>query len=284
MDDLEEMMMMEAIRLSLASEEERRKREEKEVRKEAKKRGKEAKKAEKAARKAGLYSNNASSSALDAAADPRLGKATSSSSSFAGEEATEATSTPPGKGKAVERVSPPPGNADLAEPASSSDIPTGLEEQQQPQSSSSLGSPVPREPTKPSHLRHISSASSSFSSLVESTPDEPGASTLPVEGASSSAEPLFNFRSLAAVIGDEEKADESAEHVEHPTSTTTLEGSASHTPGALGPTSESLAPDPSAAVEKGSSLEESQECIVPKEVEARPVEFIDSRNAETTTS
>ncbi|OJJ63206.1 hypothetical protein ASPSYDRAFT_143482 [Aspergillus sydowii CBS 593.65] len=284
MDDLEEMMMMEAIRLSLASEEERRKREEKEVRKEAKKRGKEAKKAEKAARKAGLYSNNASSSALDAAADPRLGKATSSSSSFAGEEATEATSTPPGKGKAVERVSPPPGNADLAEPASSSDIPTGLEEQQQPQSSSSLGSPVPREPTKPSHLRHISSASSSFSSLVESTPDEPGASTLPVEGASSSAEPLFNFRSLAAVIGDEEKADESAEHVEHPTSTTTLEGSASHTPGALGPTSESLAPDPSAAVEKGSSLEESQECIVPKEVEARPVEFIDSRNAETTRS
>lgn len=283
MDDLEEMMMMEAIRLSLASEDERRKREEKEVRKEAKKRGKEAKKAEKVARKAGLYSNNASSSALDAATDPRLGKATSSSSSITGEEAIEATSTP-GKGKAVERVSPPPSNADLAEPASSRDIPTGLEGQQQPQSSSSLGPPVPREPTKQSHLRHVSSASSSFSSLVESTPEEPGASTLHGEGASSSAEPLFNFRSLAAVIGDEEKADESAEHVEDTTSRTTLEGSASHTPGDLAPTSESLASKSSAAVEKGSTLEENQECMVPKEVEARSVEIIDNRDTETTTT
>lgn len=58
-DDMEEMMMMEAIRLSLASEEERRKKEEKEARKDAKKKDKETKKAEKAARKAGYPHDSA---------------------------------------------------------------------------------------------------------------------------------------------------------------------------------------------------------------------------------
>ena len=52
-EDLEELMMMEAIRLSLASEEEHRRKEEKDARKDAKKKDKEAKKAGKAAKKAG---------------------------------------------------------------------------------------------------------------------------------------------------------------------------------------------------------------------------------------
>ncbi|KAL4940519.1 hypothetical protein BDV06DRAFT_19125 [Aspergillus oleicola] len=265
MDDLEEMMMMEAIRLSLASEEERRKREEKEVRKEAKKREKEAKKAEKAARKAGLYSNNASSSALDSSSDARLGKAASSSSSIAGEE-----DTPPGKGKAVERESPSPSNADSNE---FTDPIETIEEQ--PQSISSLTPSAPREPSKPSHLRHVSSASSSFSSLVESMSEEPGTSSQAGEGTSSSTEPLFNFRSLAAVIGDEDKADETAEHVEHTTSSATPERSSSHTPDTKAP---AAAAEPS-TVEKDVRPEENRECLVPKEVEARPVEI---RNPETT--
>ncbi|KAL4913165.1 hypothetical protein BDW62DRAFT_193156 [Aspergillus aurantiobrunneus] len=278
MDDLEDMMMMEAIRLSLASEEERRKREEKEVRKEAKKREKEAKKAEKVARKAGLYSNNASSSALDSASDPKLGKATSSSSSITGEE-----STPPGKGKAVERVSPPPSNDDPTESASPSDMPTTSSEQQQPQSPSALSSSVPREPTKPSHLRHVSSASSSFSSQGESISEEPGASSKSGEGASSTAEPLFNFRSLASVIGDEDKTDESTEHVEDTTSRATSEGSASHTAtGTAAPTSELPASKSIAAVEARPRVEENRGCLAPKEVEARSVEITHSRNAETT--
>ncbi|KAL4784266.1 protein sip5 [Aspergillus varians] len=280
MDDLEDMMMMEAIRLSLASEEERRKREEKEVRKEAKKREKEAKKADKVARKAGLYSNNASSSALDSASDPRLGKVASSSSSNTGEDAT-----PPGKGKAVERDSPPSSDADPTESASSSDIPASLVEQQHPQSSSLLSPSGPREPTKQSHLRQVSSASSSFSSLVESMTEEPGASSQPGEGKSSSTEPLFNFRSLAAVIGDEDKTDEAAEHVEDTTSHATLvEGSASHTADTATPASDPVASDSGAAVEKGPRVEENRECLVPKEVEARSMEITDSRNAETTSS
>ncbi|KAL4813379.1 protein sip5 [Aspergillus spinulosporus] len=278
MDDLEEMMMMEAIRLSLASEEERRKREEKEMRKEAKRREKEAKKAEKMARKAGLYSNNASSSALDSPSDSRLPKVTSSSSSMIGEE-----TTPPGKGKAVERVTPSQSNVDLTETASSAEVPSSFLEPQQPHSSSSLCTPLPREPTKPSHLRHVSSASSSFSSLVESMSEEPGASSQPHEGTSSSAEPLFNFRSLAAVIGDEDKTDEAAEHVEDTTPHLPSEGSTSSAANLTPPPAgESAVSTSSTAVEKGPMVEESQECSVHKEIEARSMEVTNSRNSETT--
>lgn len=69
--ELEDMMLMEAIRMSLASEEDRRKEEEesrgskKDAKKELKKREKEIKKAEKAARKGGIYSNSASQSSID---------------------------------------------------------------------------------------------------------------------------------------------------------------------------------------------------------------------------
>lgn len=59
-DDLEDLMMMEAIRLSLVAEEDRKRKEEKDARKDAKKRAKEekkeAKQAEKAARKGGSSS------------------------------------------------------------------------------------------------------------------------------------------------------------------------------------------------------------------------------------
>ncbi|KAL8962444.1 MAG: hypothetical protein Q9183_005158, partial [Haloplaca sp. 2 TL-2023] len=71
-DDIEEMMMMEAIRQSLAAEEDRQKHEEKTNKKEAKKAEKEAKKKEKAeekaakkAEKSGVYKQMRSSSAAD---------------------------------------------------------------------------------------------------------------------------------------------------------------------------------------------------------------------------
>ncbi|KAL5337796.1 hypothetical protein BJX70DRAFT_368366 [Aspergillus crustosus] len=273
MDDLEEMMMMEAIRLSLASEEERRKKEEKEFRKDAKKREKEAKKAEKLTRKAGLYSNNASSSALESPPDPKVGKAISSSSSIIEEEITTQ-----GKGKAVERVSPSLSQVDSTEFASSGDAPTSLAEPQQSHSSSSLTPPVPREPSKLSHLRHVSSASSSFSSLVESMSEEHGGPSQAGEGTSSSAEPLFNFRSLAAVIGNEDKAEESVEHVEDTTGQPTLDGSAST---ATTSVSGSPATKPDAAVEEGIKIE-NREHLIPKELEARSVEITDSRSPATT--
>ncbi|KAL3475331.1 hypothetical protein BJX99DRAFT_159201 [Aspergillus californicus] len=274
-DDLEDMMMMEAIRLSLASEEERRKRDEKDARKDAKKREKEAKKAEKMARKAGLYSNNASSSALDSPSDGRLGKITSSSSSITGEETAS-----PSKGKAVDRASPSDNLAEQMDSAYSDDLSAGLTEQQT-QSPPAITTSAPREPSKPSHLRHVSSASSSFSSLVESVSEEPGGLSQSGDGTSSSAEPLFNFRSLAAVIDDEDKPDEAAEHIEDTASRSTLEAPASDTPASSseGPGSSESGP----VVEEGAMIEESRRSMIPKELEAQSVEITtDSKGPETT--
>jgi hypothetical protein len=272
------MMMMEAIRLSLASEEERRKKAEKEAKKEAKRREKESKKAEKAARKHGFYSNNASSSALDVPSDARLGRVTSSSSSITGED------TSPGKGKEVDRASPPAAAAPSqsnTEIASDSMIinphPNLVEQGSSAQPS--MAQPSPREPPKPSHLRQVSSASSSFSSLVESTgEDHSGA----YDGNASSTEPMFNFRSLAAVIGDEDKGDETAEHVEDTSSKPSAEGSASSAaPVANEMSGQSTAPADPIAV---GTVAEDRDCLMPKELETRSVEITSAtRNAEATT-
>ncbi len=73
-DDLEDMMMMEAIRLSLAAEEERKRKAEKEAAKEAKKKAKEEKKREKKERKVyGSGPSSASGSALSLSL-PGLGR------------------------------------------------------------------------------------------------------------------------------------------------------------------------------------------------------------------
>lgn len=266
-DDLEEMMMMEAIRLSLASEEDRRRRDEKEVRKEAKRREKEAKKADKVARKAGLYSNNTSTNASSAAlqvpgaGETSLGKVASSSSSI-GEEPSTA-----GKGKGVERGPfSAAGEQDAAAP--SSDL---------------LGA---AEPSKQSHLRHVSSAASSASSLMETTPDDrtPGDGT--ADGSNASLEPMFNFRSLAAVIGDEEKGNES-EHVED-TSRHHGEGSSSTNPSLHQPSSDAGNVEPIESIpisnpEVEEKEKESPKDISPKELETRSVEITNNpTNTETT--
>ncbi|KAI2813202.1 hypothetical protein CBS115989_9672 [Aspergillus niger] len=265
-DDLEEMMMMEAIRLSLASEEERRKREEKEAKKEAKKKEKEAKKAEKVARKTELTSNNASSSALDVLPDARLGRVTSSSSSIAAEEVVSA-----GKGKEVDRSVPAGGSA--AEPS------TAAEEVQPAAASASPADQAPsmspptivqsssKDVTRPSHLRHVSSASSSFSSLVESMSEDHAGSA---EGAGSFAEPLYNFRSLAAVIGDEEKGDEAPEHVEETSSKPNVEGSASQS---VQPVAEASVAEPATTTEAKVPMEEQRDNLIPKELETQSVEI-----------
>ncbi|PLB44713.1 hypothetical protein P170DRAFT_265511 [Aspergillus steynii IBT 23096] len=261
-DDLEEMMMMEAIRLSLASEDERRKREEKEIRKESKRREKEAKKAEKVARKTGLYSNNASGSALDVPTG--LGRVISSSSSIAGEEATAG-----GKGKEVERMSSEPtsvGAAAATESPNPIHSPSANAEGQP-----SAMQPSPREPARPSHLRHVSSASS-FSSIVESmSEDHAGAS----DANSSAPEPMFNFRSLAAVIGDEEKKDKSAEHVEDAPSSPTAEGSTSRAPAPTPSQSEEdcQVAAPTKKAEPEAAMEEKDEHLISKELETRSVEI-----------
>lgn len=272
-DDLEEMMMMEAIRLSLASEEERRRREEKEAKKDAKKREKEAKKADKVARKTGLYSGNPSSTALEVPSESAaMSKVTSSSSSVMGEE----TSSAAGKGKGVDRAAPatPP---DTSGPTSASN--TGPSDQTtQPADQSTLA-----EPPRPSHLRHVSSASSSFSSIMEANPDERVGGHVATDGSNTSLEPMFNFRSLAAVIGDEDKGHES-EHVED--ASPQPEGSSSAAPSVNQTPAEPAKAEPVAgagAEDHSTSVETKQEANVqqdsdvnlqlPKELETRSVEI-----------
>jgi hypothetical protein len=210
------MMMMEAIRLSLISEEERRKKEEKEAKKDAKKEAKrkekETKKAEKHARKNGLYSNNASSAVLESAGGTVFGRVDSGASSIAGED-TPLTN----KGKGVQRATSPPaipgtGVEDLTSPGITPKL--GLKRPDCDQPSSSVRIPSPVEPPKRSHLRHISSASSSVSSLVESACGERiGSGTTP-NGSSGSLEPVLSFRNLDAVIGNEGEGCLPTQHIE----------------------------------------------------------------------
>lgn len=212
MDDLEDMMMMEAIRLSLASEEERRRKEEKEAKKEAKKKEKEAKKAEKAGRKNSLFSLGSNNSNAESASAP-MERTQSMDSSIVAEDAPPSM----GKGKAVNRPRTPP-----SENASGTPDPAYRDVAHIPgasvprDSQESLTSSLPlhgAEPFKRSHLRQMSNVSSSASSFVDSgsTHAFPGSSTPP---GSSSLEPMFNFRSLAAMIGDEDKANGDPAHVE----------------------------------------------------------------------
>jgi len=222
-DDLEEVMLMEAIRQSLASEEDRRKKEEKTAAKEAKKdekaKAKEQKKADKAAKKGGSSSqppfyaatpsSPTSSHGLNSPPDDGKGKAraTDATSQFAQLSAaglvplTEPTSTlntevfPDSRFDAQRHLEVSRANLDQSNPQ-----------------------PIPR-----SFARHMSDASSLASSLNDSAPGSftNGASfdaspnhsghNLAVgqnQDASGSlgTEPMFNFQSLGAMIGKEELA------------------------------------------------------------------------------
>ncbi|EGO54260.1 hypothetical protein NEUTE1DRAFT_124552 [Neurospora tetrasperma FGSC 2508] len=237
LEDLEEMMFAEAIRLSLAAEEERKKKAEKEEQKEAKKREKEREKAEKKAEKAaakaaakqgGPYEasrsghSSASGSSLSLpglsfgrkrgnSAASNLRVEASVASAMASTGAAMTTPAAPGalapdsntkdKGKAVDRSAGAASNDASARPI-----------------------PSPQPMAGPSHLRQMSSASSASSSAVESNQgsyvppsnlQDPRGSGLSLGGRSgvsedgdeqdrdpsTSTEPMFNFRSLAEVVG-----------------------------------------------------------------------------------
>lgn len=262
-DDLEDLMMMEAIRLSLAAEEDRKRREEKEARKDAKKKAKEekkeAKQAEKMARKGGssapLYgvgTNESSStwastsmarSTSNLGAQPAVqqeqlqGKGKAPAQDFAGSnpllEPTSVLNTEMRASKDYDTQSPT-----VAESFASAkgDSQRHLEESRaniQPSS----GIPIPTPPRVSPHMRQLSNTSSAASSLDDSAPGSLRAdSNFPSAGASNldipsggqesgsitpasgtpGLEPMLNFRSLAAMIGDEEGKDgRENEHIEH---------------------------------------------------------------------
>ncbi|KAL8786921.1 MAG: hypothetical protein Q9195_008000 [Heterodermia aff. obscurata] len=255
-DDLEEMMMLEAIRMSLASEDERRRKEEddskesrKSAKKEARKKEKEVKRAEKAAKKSGIYSGSASQSSMDLRGE-------SSEASGKGKAVQQPPEAIPSGSSATAPFSPlTPSSPFLPDPTTTDQEQAHLHlerarAQLQPEISP-FASPFDSHPYRPSHLRNQSNASStddddsvraslrggfrgsgsgsSFEvspsgSGINITEAHPLSGTPPGGGAG--LEPMFNFRSLAAMVGEDEKA-ESTKHVEHlEDSPTALEQSA----------------------------------------------------------
>jgi hypothetical protein len=248
--DLEDLMMMEAIRLSLASEEDRRKKEEKEVKKEAKKREKEAvkeaKKSEKAAKKSGsLYSASLNGSTVAWSDMTR-----STSNIPRPPTAMSTASSPPrpmvGKGKApvkaaygINSLSDANStlNTEVAEQIGTcSDPQRHLQESRAnlPQSTQPISFPEALQ--NRSHLRHISNTSSAASSTVDSMPGSyqrspnqqtsPNASATRLDedtgtpdtqsgtpGNDVSSESMFNFNSLSEMIRNDKDRD--ADHVEY---------------------------------------------------------------------
>ena len=229
-EDLEEMMMMEAIRLSLASEEDRLKREEKEAKKDAKKKEKEDKKAEKAARKAGFGAMYTSS--------------TNQSSSALGSPSSASLSVDPStsKGKGIARDAYASSDSLGPKDSQSESAQLHLEKSRAQILPSDQGQPSPLgQPStyRPSHLRNLSNASSSASSIADvsatlaagcSTDDSPDSSGFMIAhagdgqqessvsatppGGGAGTEPMFNFRSLTEMISRDEK-DSGERFVEH---------------------------------------------------------------------
>lgn len=225
MEELEDMMLMEAMRLSIASEEERQRKEEKALRKEAKKRDKEEKKAAKKQGSnpyGGGASGTASGSSLSlggfgrrrgnsAASNLRM-EATVQGASQSGSGATSpktaepqgqslrrAEDEPNSKGKAVDRGT--------ASEATSSDVSPTSEE---PSPFGSL--PIPGSSgRRGSHLRQMSNASSLDSSAAESPAgsyrghgyhgSEESTSRRDRDEGEDINGPMFNFNSIAELVG-----------------------------------------------------------------------------------
>jgi hypothetical protein len=246
MEDLEELMMMEAIRLSLAAEEERKKKDEKEAAKEArkedKKKAKESKRSERTLRKIGIQPGFHPAPNLDG--DDDIYAASSSAAT--------------GKGKAVDRSGGSAGANPPIEPSSPINASSSKDTHQKhleesraqiqreaPNSSASLSpfDPFADQSSHRSALRNLSNPSSSASSFADSlpgslqqgahagfgasgssfgpSPNESGLSlehneTPPQADGTPGTESMFNFRSLAAVITNEDRKDDSnPRHIEN---------------------------------------------------------------------
>lgn len=251
-EDLEDLMMMEAIRLSLEAEEERKRREEKEAHKEAKKRAKAEKKEEKKAEKLERKRGGSGSSHHAAMND-------SSSSTWASTSMVRSTSNlgvqqsiPEGQenvqGKGKQPVQDFAGFNPLTEPTSvlnrgSSEIksaspPSSGDKDSQrhletsranlpPTATTMMSSSTTTSPNPPSilsrqlsNLSRVSNASSTSSaaSAVGGVPLIGGVDGTAQDASSagnngSSNESMFNFGSLAAMVDRDDK-EKDGEHVE----------------------------------------------------------------------
>lgn len=218
MEELEDMMFMEAVRLSLASEEERKRKEDKAIRKETKRREKEEKKA---AKKGGNpYSGSASGASASSLSLSGLGRrrGNSTASNLRMEATMSRASQAP---SAPESPSEPKGKDDTT--GKGKGVDRGTTDTQPGPASSSSSLPLPSGPSRGgSHLRQMSNASSVGSSVNDSpvgtytgpdylgTDGGPRSSGLSLggytddgerDGGSAGSEPMFNFSSLAQIVG-----------------------------------------------------------------------------------
>lgn len=247
-------MMMEAIRLSLAAEEDRKRKEEKGARKEGKKRAKEAKKEAKAADKAARKNSGSNQSLYPVGSNESSTTwATSSmarSTSNLGQQPAIPEEEVQDKGKAPAQdfagfkpisettstintemrendADNDSGSRISGSPPATSSAARHLEESRanlQPSTSSSIPMPSPLQQKEPSNT---SSIASSLNESASQTPNIPstGGSALDVstpdggtDTPQSLNEPLLNFRSLAAMIGEEDEKNEASkqnDHIEH---------------------------------------------------------------------
>ncbi|KAK8078701.1 SIP5 [Apiospora phragmitis] len=247
---LESMMMAEAIRLSLADEEERRKREEKEAEKQAKK---DAKKKEKEDRKSrrkssmsGLTGTLAAASASSlslglglrrrnsasaSTGPPSLAAASTNTAASQSTEVLPTTSTPATTTTAAGEAAVQEASRDKGKGVEHATATSESMSQQQssasPSINPSLPIPISQPPRGASHLRQISNASSISSSGMESPsgsysqtqqlggPQDPRGSGLSLaEGKSddegAGTESMFNFTSLSQMVGVELEGGEGA--------------------------------------------------------------------------
>ncbi|QPG94233.1 hypothetical protein C2857_005447 [Epichloe festucae Fl1] len=205
MEELEDMMFMEAVRLSLATEEERKRKEDKVLRKEAKKQQQADKKAQRkvSTDPYGGSVSGASASSLS------LGRRRGNS----GASALRVEATLQGASQAARTEDSP-----ATEPESKDDTAgKGKGVDRGPQDSSNGGNsttgalPIAAGGSRGnSHLRQMSNASSLVSSLADSPSGSyagPGCAGADGTGSRSDAErdtgsePMFNFRSLAELVG-----------------------------------------------------------------------------------
>jgi hypothetical protein len=227
---LESMMMAEAIRLSLADEEERRKKAEKEAKKEAKKKEKEERKANK--RKSSIYGGHSEGGSSASASTLSLGLGRRRNNSAGGSQSLRVeASFAAANASAGQNSEPPaaPGAPSTTTPAvtstpAASGVPAVSPSQDahskgkgidRGEGSSSLPIPISQPSRGSSHLRQMSNASSISTSELESlpasfsnglNPEDPRASGLSLGGGKSDdegagTEPMFNFNSLAQMVG-----------------------------------------------------------------------------------
>lgn len=199
-------IVAEAIRLSLADEEDRRKKAEKEAKKEAKKKEKEEKKASK--QRTSVYGNSEGGSSASASS-LSLGFGRTRGNSASGGQSLRAEASVAAATASADRSNEALASSSLE----GQDKGKGVERTDK----TSLPIPISQPPRGSSHLRHMSNASSiSSASGLDSLPasynnqetatNDPRASEVSLGGSktddeAAGVESMFNFRSLAQMVG-----------------------------------------------------------------------------------